>query len=113
MLKTALIALVLSLALASRASEQPQNPSLSAQARKDSDIPQVLPPDAVICSVAVRGATPGTVIPVPAGQQPTDICPRTAITSIYYHNHPGITKIRPTAGVPAPAVEDADQGQPP
>ena len=67
MLRTALIALALSLALAACVSEHTQNPL--AQNPPCADCP---PPDAIMC--AAPGAPHGWIA-VPAGKKPTDVCP--------------------------------------
>jgi hypothetical protein len=74
-----------------------QNPP--AQSVPDAD---TVYPDAITCSVPVHGAAPGTRIPVPAGQEPTGICPRTAMIEIFFHDsNTGYTKV-PISNDPAP-----------
>ena len=83
--------ITLALVMASCASAQPQ------------DAPRH--PDAIICAVAVHGAAPGTIIPVPPGRNPTDFCPENSmIRGIYNLDRPGVSYSLPWApgGSPPP-----------
>ncbi len=115
MFRTSIIALTLALASVPSARAQEAMGALATAGNKHTAgnqqdtraIPKAddLYPDAVICAVAVHGAAPGSHIPVPVGRKPTDICPRNALTAVFFHvNSTGDTRIPVIPGAwPLPA----------
>jgi hypothetical protein len=58
----------------------------------------------ITCKLAVNGAPPGTIIPIPAGKNPTDLCPIGAIT--YHMSDTPYRLPIPPGAWPAPSAAD-------
>ena len=115
----ALIAVALCLMCLAAQAQEPIRANSAAGTHKATEGKQqaastVRNPDAVICSVSVHNAAPGTTIPIPSGRNYTDFCPEAKLVRAFYYNRPGVVYLGlpKVSGVPAPLTANNSGGHP-